>query len=116
MDNKPSDELVKRVLGVIPFEVKIILNEFKIYQTSEKFEMDTITVNIHEFINLCKEYAWAKYHVSISAYRHDFWVAKMIKHNDKKPEGSILNYSNNSSDTEVESVLKAANWLVDNIE
>ncbi len=67
------------------------------------------SINIYEFVHMCKEWAFDKGYPFNVLYRHDYWDRCELKY-----DVDLYNHRKSfCSDIEVEAVIKACNWILE---
>ena len=68
------------------------------------------SINIYEFVHMCKEWAFDKGYPFNVLYRHDYWDRCELKY-----DVDLYNHRKSfCSDIEIEAVIKACNWILEN--
>lgn len=104
-----SKELIIKVMDIkYPFsDIQLNSNILSWWREDVFFE-ETMKINIYEFIFKCKEWALSKDYVisSYSKYKLDGYNCTIYCNNGEIDEDF-------TSDTEVEAIIKACNWILE---
>ena len=69
------------------------------------------SINIYEFVHMCKEWAFDKGYPFNVLYRYDYWDRCELKY-----DVDLYNHRKSfCSDIEVEAIIKACNWILEEL-